>query len=63
MPENGQKPLPLAALQPAPLCYPLTPLLKITAALSTLLVCFFPDLTDFQKQQLNGTELRRQQQD
>ena len=36
MPENGQKPLQLATLQPAPLCYPLTPLLKITAALSAL---------------------------
>jgi len=53
----------MATLLPAPLCDPLTPLLKITAALSTLLVCFFPDLTDFQKQQFNGAELRRQKQD
>jgi len=25
--------------------------------------CFLPNLTDFQKQQLNGTKLRRQKQD
>ena len=63
MPKNGQRQLQLAALLPAPLCFPLTPLLKITAALGAFLMHFLPDLTDFQKQQFNGTGLRRQKQD
>ena len=63
MPENGQEFLQMVTLLPAPPYYPLTPLPKITAALGALLAQFLPDLTDFQKQQLNGTGLRRQRQD
>ena len=61
--KSGQKQLQLATLHQAPLCFPLAPVLKITAALSALLAHFFPDLTDFQKHQSNGAELRRQKQD
>jgi len=63
----------VATLPQAPLCCPLTPLPKITAALgavasrgslfASIYPHFLPDLTDFQKQQFNGAEFRRQKQD
>jgi len=73
MPEDGQKQSHSATLIQAPPCGPLTPLPKITAALgvvasqgslfASIYPQFLPDLTDFQKQQLNRTGLRRQMQD